>query len=554
MLDVLVRPQVVQKLIEQNTIAEGDGGGDDEGGTDQKTPGIGEQESFFHEPSNFKIATQFVQSDSTQPRRRVTMAEDLPTLQTDVEYPEGYDQNRPRCRSRYSTFIAGLHQFDPYQELTATQIAAFRQVFDMVDRDGGGSIDAEELYLSMKDLESGLKLDEIKEILEELDRDGNGEIDFEEFLYMMTSMSLQIKEAQDNDNVLVKQGKRRQSIFFSVITKFAMKHSLKEIERYYASKAKRSPHVVGHYAAGARVFGLTDKELRKTWKEFSHASKGKDSPYAQPLNFVVDDHKERTMRKTIRAIRRKQKTAADDDPMDMDALAEAEANAKKFVFKLKAKATSAQSGSGSGSRSGSRRSSSAQSEEALNVSGGGGSRRKSSDKGTKSTDDLRQQTIYENDSNRGDSHPLDQGSPGRRLHSPGGGGRRTPSSPEKRDGWTPRHRLPITNVKLPKYTRPKERKLFTIRDMDEIRCRVNDVRDTYYDHLSKEKITKAKEYWRSLKTEQIQSDRLQTNFKKVFRCYSPTNDKEYRSQSPRRKNKSPDHDLDIYKSNGNFVF
>ena len=104
-----------------------------------------------------------------------------------------YISDRSRCRSRYSTFIAGLNQFDPYQELTATQIAAFRQVFDMVDRDGGGSIDAEELYLSMKDLESGLKLDEIKEILEELDRDGNGEIDFEEFLYMMTSMSLQIK-------------------------------------------------------------------------------------------------------------------------------------------------------------------------------------------------------------------------------------------------------------------------------------------------------------------------------------------------------------------------
>ena len=120
--------------------------------------------------------------------------------------------------------------------------------------------------------------------------------------------------------MLVKQGKRRQSIFFSVITKFAMKHSLKEIERYYASKAKRSPHVVGHYAAGARVFGLTDKELRKTWKEFSHASKGKDSPYAQPLNFVVDDHKERTLRKTIRAFPRKQKTAAGDDTMDMDCL------------------------------------------------------------------------------------------------------------------------------------------------------------------------------------------------------------------------------------------
>jgi len=142
----------------------------------------GSSDSSFHEPSNFNFALP----TSKPPQRRVTIAEDLPTCKTNPDY-------KPRCRTRYSTFIAGLHQFDPYQELTATQIAAFRQVFDMVDRDGGGSIDADELYLSMKDLESGLKLDEIKEILEELDRDGNGEIDFEEFLYMMTSMSLQIK-------------------------------------------------------------------------------------------------------------------------------------------------------------------------------------------------------------------------------------------------------------------------------------------------------------------------------------------------------------------------
>lgn len=352
----------------------------------------------------------------------------------------------------------------------------------------------------------------------------------------------------------MKQGKRRQSIFFSVITKFAMKHSLKEIERYYASKAKRSPHVVGHYAAGARVFGLTDKELRKTWKEFSHASKGKDSPYAQPLNFVVDDHKEKCLKKTIRAMRRKQKTPTAETLVDMDALAEAEANAKKFVFKLKAKPTTTAS---SPSQPGSRRSSSVQPQDAANVGGGGGvvgSRRKStiSDKDPGSVNNLTQQTIHETDSKDEDTDPLDLGSSGRRSPSPGGGG--TPSPPEKRDGWTPRHRLPITNVKLPKYTRPKERKLFTIRDMDEIRRRVNDVRDTYYDHLSKEKVTKAKEYWRSLKTEQIQSNRLQTNFRKVFRCYSPTNDKEYRSQSPRRKNKSSAQDLEFYKSNGNFVF
>ena len=96
-------------------------------------------------------------------------------------------------RSRYSAFISGIEQFDPHQELTAMQIAAFRQVFDMVDKDGGGSIDAEELFNSMKDLDCNLTIDEITEILEELDRDGNGEIDFEEFLYLMTGMSVQGK-------------------------------------------------------------------------------------------------------------------------------------------------------------------------------------------------------------------------------------------------------------------------------------------------------------------------------------------------------------------------
>lgn len=73
------------------------------------------------------------------------------------------------------------------------QIAAFRQVFDMVDKDGGGSIDAEELFNSMKDVDCNLTIDEITDILEELDRDGNGEIDFEEFLYLMTGMSVQGK-------------------------------------------------------------------------------------------------------------------------------------------------------------------------------------------------------------------------------------------------------------------------------------------------------------------------------------------------------------------------
>lgn len=473
---------------------------------------------IFHEPANFRPRSR---NDHGPPKqRRVTIA-DMPV--NHPQYPPGYSgEGRQRCRSRYSTFIAGINQFDPYQELTATQIAAFRQVFDMVDRDGGGSIDANELYFSMRDLESGLKLDEIKEILEELDRDGNGEIDFEEFLYMMTSMSLQIKEAQE-DNVLVKQGKRRQSIFFSVITKFAMKHSLKEIEHYYASKAKRSPHVVGHYIAGARVFGLTDKELRKTWKEFSHASKGKDSPYAQPLNFIVDDNNngKKKMKKTVvRAMPRDKKTELNTSVANDD-------SHKKFVFKLKktSKPTSPQP------------------VPCTNTA-------------TDATASEKLEPIIECSPRSVSPCP---GSPTKSLSpcsvrstsSTRSGGTLSPSS-EKRDGWTPRHRLPMTKVKLPKFTYSKKEKKLVVKDLDKIRQRVKKTREAYHDDLIKEKEDTAKEYWKSLKTGQISSERLHTNFKRVFRCYSPSNDGEFGNFASKHQ-RSPERALDLHRSNGGFV-
>lgn len=54
--------------------------------------------------------------------------------------------------------------------------------------------------------------------------------------------------------------------------------------RYYNNKVRKSPHVVGHYAAGARLIGLTEKQMAKHLATLS-ASGGdnQDSPYAQPL-------------------------------------------------------------------------------------------------------------------------------------------------------------------------------------------------------------------------------------------------------------------------------
>jgi len=226
----------------------------------------------YYEPENF------IQKNMKKTRK--SSLENKP-LETNYSWKERSGGGR------YSMFISGIQQFDPYQELTSTQIAAFRQVFDMVDKDGGGSIDADELYSAMKDLEPSLKLKEIKEIIEELDQEGNGTIDFDEFLYMMTSMSMQINTAHTASMAHDDFGRKRASVFFSVITKFAMRHSLKEIERYYASKSRHTPHVVAHYAAGACVEGLSEKELRQEWRHLLMASKGKDSPYAQPLNFYA---------------------------------------------------------------------------------------------------------------------------------------------------------------------------------------------------------------------------------------------------------------------------
>ena len=54
--------------------------------------------------------------------------------------------------------------------------------------------------------------------------------------------------------------------------------------RYYNNKVRKSPHVVGHYAAGTRLIGLTEKQMAKclTTLNISGCEK-QDSPYAQPL-------------------------------------------------------------------------------------------------------------------------------------------------------------------------------------------------------------------------------------------------------------------------------
>ena len=78
-----------------------------------------------------------------------------------------------------------------------------------------------------------------------------------------------------------------ESILFSALAKFMRKSalsSMSEIERYYNSKVRKSPHVVAHYAAGARLIGLTEKQMAKRLATLSvSGGENNSSPYAQPV-------------------------------------------------------------------------------------------------------------------------------------------------------------------------------------------------------------------------------------------------------------------------------
>ena len=69
------------------------------------------------------------------------------------------------------------------------EVTACRQVFDVVDEDGSGSIGAAELQKLLRLLRLPARRSEVLRMIAEIDKDGNGEVDFEEFLQVCTFMS-----------------------------------------------------------------------------------------------------------------------------------------------------------------------------------------------------------------------------------------------------------------------------------------------------------------------------------------------------------------------------
>jgi len=72
------------------------------------------------------------------------------------------------------------------EDLGEDELAEFREMFNLVDRDGGGSISNQELGELMDTLGINATQDEIDLMIQEIDQDSNGEVDFEEFVAVMS--------------------------------------------------------------------------------------------------------------------------------------------------------------------------------------------------------------------------------------------------------------------------------------------------------------------------------------------------------------------------------
>ena len=82
--------------------------------------------------------------------------------------------------------VGGVEIDKKHPHLTAEELAEFREIFNLVDLDKGGTISKDELKQLMHTLGLRPSQEELNAMVDEIDADGNGEIDFDEFVTVMS--------------------------------------------------------------------------------------------------------------------------------------------------------------------------------------------------------------------------------------------------------------------------------------------------------------------------------------------------------------------------------
>ncbi|XP_065052372.1 uncharacterized protein LOC135681710 [Rhopilema esculentum] len=184
---------------------------------------------------------------------------------------------------------------NPLLEMTEEQVSAFREIFHMFDSNGGGTIRSEDLDHALRSVNIRLPKEEVNELFDGMDVDGNGEIDFDEFIRLVANTEKFIESIMSRgQHEAETDAKPLHGILFDALAQFMKQSALasvNEIVRYYHTNAQRysNPHdVIGHYTAGARLIGLTERQMRRDMKKLTKISSDNKSPYAQPLVTSLD--------------------------------------------------------------------------------------------------------------------------------------------------------------------------------------------------------------------------------------------------------------------------
>merc|ERR1712224_1069872 len=373
--------------------------------------------------------------------------------------------------------------------LTFEQQKAFREVFDLFDSNGGGTIDAQELDEALKSADIHLSKDEIADVLNSMDKDGNGEIDFEEFLTLMTNTERFLESVMCSS---AEERSQREVLLFDALTQFMKRsalHSINEIVGYYHSKYKKvqAPHVIRHYAAGARLIGLSEQQIRRHLDKLRESSADDKSPYAHPPYSFYKYTK-----------KRKQKKPA-DLPVTLPPISE---KIQKSIFPSHWKKIS----------------------DNLKLfmppAGGRGKIR------LKFVWNDRNES--KNDKADTKTNPMVPNNPLRNEHT------RSPYA-RKYNGWVAqrtnptKEKLPVLTIDVIKAQMMAEKMLgervqskpehLNFDDMTVIRARVSELTKLYYKRIQTEKCSRAEDHWDSLAADKMSSNMSET-FTRVFKSYT----------------------------------
>ena len=88
-------------------------------------------------------------------------------------------------------------EIELYLKLEESKIQEFKEIFNIFDKTGDGTIDNTEIGEVMEGLGERLSDEEIEKLINEIDYDGDGEVDFDEFMVLMVKTLNQSAKAEE---------------------------------------------------------------------------------------------------------------------------------------------------------------------------------------------------------------------------------------------------------------------------------------------------------------------------------------------------------------------